>query len=125
MLRNADVGHRIHVEVTVRAPHWVPLTRRSVATAQVRTVPVLHVAPRSGTAASSSGSTSSPPASPQRPRAQPGRCVTSALGRFTVVDGRGSRLLAPMRPGTHPIIVIYRGGAMETPGRITVPVTVP
>jgi hypothetical protein len=42
-----------------------------------------------------------------------------------VVDGRGSRLLAPMRAGTHSITVVYRGGAIETIGRITVPVTIP
>ena len=38
-----DVGHRVHVQVTMRAENWVPVTRRSVRTAQVRTVPVLHV----------------------------------------------------------------------------------
>jgi len=30
-----------------------------------------------------------------------------------------------MRAGTHTITVLYLGGAMETPGRITVPVTIP
>jgi hypothetical protein len=38
VLRPADVGHRIRVEVEIRSAHWVPITRHSVWTEPVRTV---------------------------------------------------------------------------------------
>jgi hypothetical protein len=47
------------------------------------------------------------------------------VGAFTVTDGRGSRLLLPMRHGQHTLNVVYRGGPQETVGRATVTVTVP
>ena len=126
VLRRGDVGQYVHVEVTMHAQHWVPVTRRSVGTARVRTVPVLHVhtsihhgrillrlrVASPGLAAAPGGSA----------RALRHHLV---LGHFDVVDGEGSRLLAPMRAGAHQITVIYRGGPLETLGRITVPVTVP
>ncbi len=126
VLRKADVGQVIHVEVTVRAPHWEPLTRRSAATARVRTTPSLHArtSVKHGRVVLrldvlSPGLVGGPSGSALVLQGH------QRLGRITVVDGQGSRRLAAMHPGTHPIIVIYRGGAMETPGQITVPVTVP
>ncbi len=97
-----------------------------MGTAQVRTVPVLHVhtSIRNGRVflrlrVVSPGLAAAPGGSARALRQH------AQVGRFAVVDGRGSRLLAPMRAGTHPITVVYRGGAMETIGRITVPVTIP
>ena len=102
------------------------VTARSVGTAKVRTVPVLHVhtSIRHGRVflrlrVVSPGLVAAPGGSARALRQH------TRLGRFAVVDGQGSRLLAPMRAGTHPITVVYRGGPMETVGRVTVPVTVP
>ena len=81
---------------------------------------------RSGTAGSSCGCAWSPPASSTHPPARRASgSATQRVGAFTVVDGRGSRLLAPMRAGTHTLTVVYRGGPLETAGRTTVTVTVP
>ena len=125
-LRRGDVGHSVHVEVTMRALHWVPSTGRSLGSAQVRTVPVLHVhtSIRNGRVflrlrVVSPGLAAAPGGSARTLRHH------AQLGRFAVVAGRGGRLLAPMRAGTHQITVLYRGGSMETIGRITVPVTIP
>jgi surface antigen len=124
-LRAGDVGQRIHVQVTVTARNWVSVTRRSVATAQVRTVPVLHVrtAIRHGRVFLWLRVVS-----PGLDRAAGSARVwrhTQRVGHFAVVDGRGSRLLAPMHAGTHALTVVYHGGVLEKVGRITVPVTVP
>ena len=126
VLRRSDVGQYVHVEVTERAQHWVPVTRRSVGTARVRTVPVLHVhtSIHHGRIflrlrVASPGLAAAPEGSARALRHH------LKLTRFDVVDGEGSRLLAPMRSGVHEITVIYRGGALETLGRVTVPVTFP
>jgi hypothetical protein len=49
----------------------------------------------------------------------------AVVGRFHVVDGHGSRLLARMGHGKHDLTVVYRGGSQETVARKIVPVTVP
>ena len=126
VLRSADVGHRIHVEVTVRSAHWVPVTRHSVATAQVRTVPVLHVRT---TIRHGRVYLRLRVVSPGLDRAPAGSARIwrhgQSVGGFPVVGGQGTRLLAKMSAGAHTLTVIYRGGPFETVGRITVPVTVP
>ena len=126
VLRPGDVGQYVHVEVTMRAQHWVPVTRRSVSTAKVRSVPVLHAhtSIRHGRVflrlrVATPGLAAAPGGSARALRHH------ERIGRFAVVDGRGSRLLAPMRAGTHTITVVYRGGALETAARVTVTVTVP
>jgi len=126
VLQPDDVGHRVHVQVTLQADHWVPATGRSVSTVQVRTVPVLHARTsiRHGRIhlrlrVVSPGLEQAPTGTARAWRS--GR----NLGGFTVVDGRGARLLAPMRAGTNVITVVYRGDALETAGRISVTVTVP
>ncbi len=126
VLRSADVGHRIHVEVTVRSAHWVPVTRHSVATAQVRTVPALHVRT---TIRHGRVYLRLRVVSPGLDRAPAGSARIwrhgQSVGGFPVVGGQGTRLLAKMSAGAHTLTVIYRGGPFETVGRITVPVTVP
>jgi hypothetical protein len=126
VLRPADVGHRIRVEVEIRSAHWVPITRHSVWTEPVRTVPVLHVRTtiRHGRVhlrlrVVSPGLAHAPSGSARAWR------HGQSVGGFPVVDGRGTRLLAPMRAGAHAITVVYRGGALETVAQITVRVTVP
>jgi hypothetical protein len=42
VVRPADLGHRLHVSVTVTADHWVPRTRRSAGLGHLRTVPTLQ-----------------------------------------------------------------------------------
>ena len=125
-LRPGDVGQRIHVQVTVKARNWVSATRRSVWTAQVRTVPVLHVRTtiRHGRVflwlhVVSPGLGQAPVGTARVWRHQ------QRVGHFAVVDGRGGQLLAPVHAGTHSLTVVYRGGALEKVSRITVPVTVP
>ena len=126
VVRSADVGRRIHVQVTVAAKNWVSVSRRSLASAHVRTVPVLHVRTtiRHGRVflslrVVSPGLAHAPVGTARVWRHQ------QRVGHFAIVDGRGSRRLAHMRAGTHTLTVVYHGGALEKVGRITVPVTVP
>jgi len=97
-----------------------------VSTAQVRTVPALHVRTsiRHGRVhlrlrVVSPGLEQAPTGTARAWRSG------QRLGTFAVVDGRGARLLAPVRAGTRVITVVYRGGALETARRVTVTVTVP
>jgi surface antigen len=125
-LRAGDVGQRIHVQVTVAARNWVSVTRRSVATDVVRTVPVLHVRTtiRHGRVlirlrVASPGLAEAPAGTAGVWRHQ------QRVGHVDVVDGHGRRLLAPMHSGTHTLTVVYRGGPLEKVARTTVTVTVP
>jgi len=120
-----DLGHRIHVVVTMTADNWTSRTKRSVSVTDIRTTPRLHphVSMREGrlflrlVVRSPGLTTSSGLAKVWRGHER--------VGRFDVVDGRGSRLLAPLRPGTHTLVVVYHGGPRETVARTTVTVTVP
>ena len=126
VVRSADVGQRLHVEVSLDPTNWVPIARHSTAGLTVRTVPRLHVRTslRHGRVylhlrVVSDGLTGAPRGT--------ARALShgTGIGRWAVVDGVGGRLLAPLRHGTHTITVVYRGGALETVGRATVTVTVP
>jgi len=125
VVQPGDLGHRIHVEVTMRAVDWVTNTRRSAATPDVRTRPRLHVhtSLRDGRVLLRLSVTA-----PGLTRLD-GRASVwlrkQRVGRFEVTDGHGSRLLAPLRRGTRILSVVYRGGPHETVGRKTVTVTVP
>lgn len=124
-VQEADLGHRLHVVVTMDADHWVSRTKRSQATTAVKTAPRLHVRTsiRSGRVflrlAVTSPGLSAPDGHVQVSR----RSVV--VGGFRVVDGHGSKMLARMRPGTHELTVVYHGGPLETVGRKTVTVRVP
>jgi surface antigen len=125
VVQEADLGHRLHVEVTMRAEHWVSRTRRSASVTDVRTQPRLHAH-----------------TSLQHGRVLLRLDVTAAglavvdgqakvwlghhrVGKLSVMHGVGTRLLAAMRHGTHTLRLVYRGGSEETTGRATVTVTVP
>jgi hypothetical protein len=125
VVQTADLGHRLHVVVTMRATNWLPQERRSAAVTDVRTAPRLHVRTsiRNGRVflrllVESPGLTA--PDGEARVRLGSRR-----VGLFAVTGGLGSRLLAPMRRGTHTLTVVYHGGPQETVGRKTVTVTVP
>ncbi len=123
-VQEADLGHRIHVVVTLDADDWVSRTRRSEATGDVRTTPHLHAhtSLRSGRVflrlLVSAPGMSAPNGSV---RVWRGSVV---VGRFQVVDGHGSKLLAKLRHGKHELTVVYRGGPLEQVTRTTVTVTV-
>jgi surface antigen len=125
VVQEADLGHRVHVVVTMRAENWVPRTRHSESVTDIKTVPRLHVrtSMKSGRVllrlTVSSPGLSAPSGFV---RVWHGDTV---VGRFSVVDGHGSRLLARMRHGTHKLTVVYHGGPQETVGRTTVSVTIP
>jgi surface antigen len=125
VVRARDVGHHVHVQVTYRATHWTPVTRRSLAVRGIRTVPALHVRTtikdgrvylrllvHAPGVSSPRGTT----------RVFKG---THRVGRFDVVAGHGGRLLAHLSPGTHELTVVYHGDGRQTSVRTTVPVTVP
>jgi surface antigen len=125
-VRAADVGHRLHVVVTMRAPNWTPVVRRSTATDHAVSVPTLDV-----TTTISNGRVHL-----QLDVHTPGFASPSGdarvllgsrgLGRFLVLDGRGEQLLARLLPGTHRLTVVYHGGAHQTSTtRTHVTVTVP
>jgi surface antigen len=124
-VQEADLGHRLHVVVTLEAEHWVSRSRRSLATSDVRTTPDLHVhtSIRSGrvflrVSVSAPGVTA-PTGTVRVWRGSVG------VGHFPVVDGHGSKLLAKLRHGKHDLTVVYRGGPWEKVARKTVTVTVP
>jgi len=125
VVQTRDLGHHLHVVVTMRAQNWLPRDRRSAGVTEVRTAPRLHVhtSLRHGRVflrllVRESGLTA--PDGSARVRLGHHR-----VGAFTVTDGRGSRLLAPMRHGQRTLTIVYRGGPQETVGRTTVTVTVP
>jgi surface antigen len=120
-----DLGHRLHVVVTMRAENWTARTKRSAAVTDIKAQPRLH-----------------PHTSLHQGRVFLQLVVRAAglsapdgqanvwlgghrVGRFDVTNGRGSRLLAAMRHGTHTLTIVYRGGPQETVGRTTVDVQVP
>jgi surface antigen len=125
VVQTRDLGHHLHVVVTMRAANWLPRDRRSAGVTDVRTAPRLHVHTslrhgriflRLRVAAPGLNA----PSGSARVKLGHHR-----VGAFTVTDGRGSRLLAPMRRGQHTLTVVYRGGPQETVGRTTVTVTIP
>ena len=124
-MQEADLGHRVHVVVTMDADNWVSRTKRSAATDDVRTSPRLHARTsiRSGRVFLRLTVSALGLAAPDGfARVKKGDTV---VGRLSVVDGHGSKLLAKLRHGTHTLTVVYHGGAHETVGRKTVTVTVP
>jgi hypothetical protein len=124
-VHEADLGHRLHVVVTMNADHWMSRTKRSQATSAVKTTPRLHVRTsiRSGRVLLRLAVTSPGIAGPDGHVRVLRKSV--AVGGFRVVDGHGSKLLARMRHGTHDLTVVYHGGPLETAGRKTVTVRIP
>ena len=125
VVQTADLGHRIHVVVTMRATNWTSRTKRSVAITEIKSRPWIH--PHTSLhdgrvllrlAVGAAGLTG-----------LEGRATvwlgSHRVGRVEVTDGHGRRLLAPMRHGTHTLTVVYRGGAQETVRRTSFDVTVP
>jgi hypothetical protein len=124
-VRESDLGHRIHVVVTLEADEWVSRTKRSVATDDVRTKPRLHVRTSIRSSRVFLRLTVSAPglsAPDGTVRVWRGSAV---VGRFEVVDRHGSKLLARMRHGKRELTVVYRGGPLEKVARTTLTVTVP
>jgi hypothetical protein len=124
-VRPADVGHRLHVVVTMRAHNWTPVLRRSTATDHARTVPTLDVTTsiRNGRVFLQLDVHTPGVASPSgNARVLLG---TRGLGRFDVVHGQGSVLLARLTSGRHRLTVVYHGGARQTSAHTHVTVTVP
>jgi surface antigen len=125
VVQEADLGHRLHVVVRMRADHWISRTKHSISITDVRTHPRLHAH-----------------TTLSHGRVLLRLVVTAAgldrvdgqakvwlghhrVGRVGVTDGAGTRLLAAMRHGTHTLKVVYRGGSEQTTSRTTVTVTVP
>jgi hypothetical protein len=125
VVQPGDLGHRLHVEVTVREQNWVPRTRHSASVGDVRTRPQLHAhtSLRQGRVFL------------KLVVSAPGLATVAGqakvllgghrIGLFTVTDGRGSRLLGLLHHGTHTLTIVYHGGAQEMVGRKTITVTVP
>ncbi|HEX3932160.1 MAG TPA: CHAP domain-containing protein [Nocardioides sp.] len=120
-----DLGHKLHVVVTMHATNWVARTRHSASVGAVTTQPRLH-----------------PHTSLDQGRVllrlgidAPGLDAVDGeakvwlghrrVGMFAVTAGHGSRLLAPMKRGTHTLTVVFRGGSLETVGRRSVTITLP
>jgi surface antigen len=125
VVQEADLGHSLHVVVTMRADHWVARTKRSVSVTDVRTTPRLHahttirkgrVFLRLTVSAAGLDSVNG------QAKVWLGH---RRVGRLDVTDGSGSRLLASLKRGTHTLRLVYRGGPEETTGRATVTVQVP
>jgi hypothetical protein len=125
VVQTTDLRHRLHVVVTMRAENWTSRTRRSTAVAEIKAQPRLHLRTsiRSGRVHLAMGVRSHGLADAEGyARVWRGHHL---VGRVSVVDGDGSKLLARMRRGTHTLRVVYRGGLQETIGRKSVTVTVP
>jgi surface antigen len=124
VVRPGDLGHPLHVEVTVTAENWVTRSRRSAAVDDIRTAPSLHAstAIRSGRVELTMHVTALGLASPDGvAKVWHGQTL---VGRFAVSDGEGSRLLQHLAKGTHTLKVVYRG-EQQTPATTKVRVTVP
>jgi surface antigen len=125
VVQPGDLGHRIHVVVTMRAQNWTSRTGHSEAVTDIRTQPRLHARTslHDGRVLLRLVVRAAGLTGPD------GRATVwlgqHRVGRVTVTDGRGSRLLAAIRRGTHTLTIVYRGGPHETVGRTTVGVTVP
>jgi len=123
VVRPADLGHRLRVEVTMRAPNWVPRTERSAVVDDIRTAPSLHASTsmRSGRVDLTLHVTAPGLASPDGAvRVWRGNV---RVGSFEVIDGVGSDLLRHLAKGKHTLTIVYRGDQQVTT-RTTVPVTV-
>jgi surface antigen len=124
VVQPGDLGHRLHVYVTMKAQHWVARTRHSVGVAHLRTVPALDASTsmKGGRVLLDLTVTAPGLASPD------GRAVVKrgsrVVGRFTVTGGHGSRLLRHLVSGRHTLTVIYRGD-QQVKAVKKVPVTVP
>jgi surface antigen len=124
-LQATDLGHRLHVVVTMSADNWLSRTKRSESVTNVKTAPHLRArtSMRDGRVflrlAVSAPGVSAPVGFARVWRGN------TVVGRLSVVDGHGSRLLARMRRGTHELRIVYHGGSQETVGRKTVTVTIP
>ncbi|MGC4110863.1 MAG: CHAP domain-containing protein [Nocardioides sp.] len=124
-VQEADLGHRLHVVVTLTADNWVARTKRSASVGDVRTQPRIHAhtSLRQGRVFLRLGVTAAGVDSVD------GRVKVwlgdQKVGGFDVTSGHGSRLLAHLKHGTHTLTVVFRGGSLETVGRSSVTVTVP
>lgn len=124
-VQDADLGHRLHVVVTMKADNWVARTKRSASVGEVQTQPRLHAhtSLRQGRVLLRLGVTE------LGLDTVDGQAKVwlggQRVGLIDVIDGHGSRLLAPMKHGTHTLTIVYRGGSLETVGRKTVTVTIP
>ncbi len=125
VVRTADLGHRLHVVVTMHAANWLPRERRSDAVTDVKTAPRLHVRTsiRNGRVFLRLLVESPGLVAPDGEAKV--KLGSHRVGLFAVAGGVGSRLLAPLRRGTRTLTVVYHGGSQETVGRKTVTVTVP
>jgi surface antigen len=123
VVRPGDLGHRLRVEVTMRAPNWVPRTERSAVVDDIRAAPSLHASTsmRSGRVDLTLHVTAPGLASPDGSvRVWRG---STRVGTFAVTDGVGSDLLRHLSKGKHTLTIVYRGD-QQVPTRTTVPVTV-
>ncbi|MGI8523461.1 MAG: hypothetical protein ACR2K3_09165, partial [Nocardioides sp.] len=108
-LRPVDVGHRVHVVVTLHAEQWTNRDRRSAASRIVHSIPVLrvHTALRRARIAVRLVVHAPGIASPSgRMRVtQHGRL----LGHAPVADGLGTKLLHRLPHGRHRLVIHYAG----------------
>jgi surface antigen len=121
-----DVRHRVRVEVTMRATHWVSQVRRSLAVKGIRTVPVLHphARVRGGRVVLRLRVEAPGVAAPNGvARVYLG---SQRVGRLEVSNGLGTDTLHTLRPGTHTLQVVFRSdNPRVTAGRTTLTVVVP
>jgi surface antigen len=125
VVRTADLGHSLHVVVTMRAQNWVTRVKRSVSVTDVRTRPRLHPHTSLRDGRVFLRLVVRAPGLSELQGAAKVWLGGHRVGRFNVSDGRGSRLLAAMKHGRHTLTVVYHGGVHETVGRTSVTVTVP
>ncbi|MBO0843864.1 MAG: CHAP domain-containing protein [Nocardioides sp.] len=124
VVRARDVGHRLHVVVTMTAHHWVTHARRSLAVGDVRSTPKLDPTTsmrRSRVLLDLTVTAPGLPSPSGHARVSVGKRF---LGRVAVTNGHGSRLLRRMVRGTHTLKIVYRGyEQVSTVTRIPVNVT--
>jgi surface antigen len=111
LLTNADLGARVTAQVSLTRPGYTPLDARSVSTARVRSLPLLHVDVVRGTRRVRVAVTVTAPG------------VDPVIGALrvtrgrTLVDERPLRggattvLLPELRPGLHTITIRYLGSS--------------
>ena len=126
VVQEADLGHSLHVVVTMRAAHWISRTKRSAPVTDVRTRPRLHAhtSIRHGRVFLRLVVDAAGPELGQRAgdgvaRAPPGRTLRWSR------TGPAAGCWPHCGTATHTLTLVYRGGPEETTGRATVNVRVP
>jgi hypothetical protein len=123
-LRAVDVGHRVVVRVTLRAPHWAPATARAGTGTVVKSVPQLTVrtsAHDTWAGVSIRVVTPGLPEPDGRIRVLEGGTLRATV---VITDGHGYVRLNHLSRGTHRFVLRYGGPGPQVPASVRIEVRI-